>query len=64
MLDEPTANLDDGTAAHIAAAIVELARDRTVLLITHDPSLAARADRVLSVLNGRLAESRGLELVA
>ncbi len=64
VLDEPTANLDDGTAAHIASAIIELARNRTVLLITHDLSLAARADRVVSMLNGRLANSRDLELVA
>ena len=43
VLDEPTANLDVDTAAAIAEAILVLARDRTVLMITHDDRLARRA---------------------
>ncbi len=55
VLDEPTANLDDSVAEQIGHSIVALARDRTVLLITHDLRLAARADRVVELSAGRVA---------
>ncbi len=47
ILDEPTANLDPANAERIADSIVEVAAGRSVLLITHDPGLAARADRIV-----------------
>ncbi len=50
LLDEPTASLDEESARVIADALVALPRDRTVLLITHDPALAERiADRVVPI---------------
>ena len=52
VLDEPTANLDAAVAARIADAILRLAQARTVLLITHDLELAARADRTLVIRAG------------
>jgi thiol reductant ABC exporter CydD subunit len=55
LLDEPTAHLDAENAALIADAIRRLAQGRTTLLITHDPALAARADRVVAIEAGRLA---------
>jgi ATP-binding cassette, subfamily C, bacterial CydD len=55
VLDEPTAHLDADNAALIADAIVRLVRDRTTLLITHDPGLAARADTVVAIEGGRIA---------
>ncbi len=54
VLDEPTANLDRDAAASIAAAIERLAVGRTVLLITHDLSLLAHADRVVELADGRV----------
>jgi ATP-binding cassette subfamily C protein CydD/ATP-binding cassette subfamily C protein CydCD len=45
LLDEPTANLDSGTAAEVTAAIRRLAADRTVILAAHRPELVAVADR-------------------
>jgi ATP-binding cassette subfamily C protein CydD len=63
VLDEPTANLDDTVASLVADAIVRLARGRTVLMITHDLELAARAGRVLELAGGRLGaagRTRGL----
>ena len=54
VLDEPTANLDDLVTLAIADAIARLARRRTVLMITHDLRLAARADRVLELSAGRI----------
>jgi ABC-type transport system involved in cytochrome bd biosynthesis fused ATPase/permease subunit len=55
ILDEPTAHLDAESAATIEAAIARLAECRTVLLITHRRELAARADVLLELRDGRLA---------
>ena len=58
LADEPTGAVD----AHAGAQIIELLRDlnrqgQTILLVTHDPALAARcATRVVEVRDGRLAE--------
>jgi ABC-type multidrug transport system fused ATPase/permease subunit len=49
LLDEPTASLDPGSAARVIAAIRRATAGRTVLLVTHDPHLAATADRVISI---------------
>ncbi len=54
LLDEPTAHLDEESAAVVARAVASLPRDRTVVLLTHDPALAAAADRVLVLDGGRL----------
>ncbi|GAB1691673.1 thiol reductant ABC exporter subunit CydD [Krasilnikovia sp. M28-CT-15] len=47
LLDEPTANLDETTAATVTAAIRRLAHGRTVVLAAHRPELIALADRVV-----------------
>jgi ABC-type multidrug transport system fused ATPase/permease subunit len=49
LLDEPTASLDAESARRVIEAIRAIGRERTVLLVTHDPQLAAVADRVVSV---------------
>ncbi len=56
LADEPTGNLDARTGESVQALLFELQRThRTgLLLITHDQSLAARCDRVLSVAEGVL----------
>jgi ABC-type multidrug transport system fused ATPase/permease subunit len=56
VLDEPTAHLDAESAALVADAIERLRPGRTVLLVEHRPELAARADRVVTLAAGRLAE--------
>jgi thiol reductant ABC exporter CydD subunit len=55
VLDEPTVHLDPVAAARVAATVAALRGTRTVLLITHDPDLADRADRVLRLEAGRFA---------
>jgi ATP-binding cassette subfamily C protein CydD len=49
LLDEPTANLDAGTAASVMAAITRLAAGRTVVMAAHRPELIALADRVVDL---------------
>lgn len=56
ILDEPTVGLDRASEATVAEAIWHLARGRTTLLVTHDLDLAARADRVVVLGDGRVAE--------
>jgi thiol reductant ABC exporter CydD subunit len=57
LLDEPTAHLDRGSAARAADGIRAAAVGRTVVVATHDPNLAARCHRVVS-LGERAAEPR------
>jgi thiol reductant ABC exporter CydD subunit len=54
VLDEPTVHLDPAAAARVAATVEGLRGTRTILLITHDPDLAATADRVLRMEAGRI----------
>uniref|UniRef100_UPI0015EF0905 thiol reductant ABC exporter subunit CydD n=1 Tax=Streptomyces albidus (ex Kaewkla and Franco 2022) TaxID=722709 RepID=UPI0015EF0905 len=49
LLDEPTAALDGETEASVISAIGRLARDRTVVLVTHRPALLSLADRVVTL---------------
>ncbi len=54
--DEPTGNLDSGTGANIMELMFELNRSSrtTLILVTHDISLAERCDRILTLDAGRL----------
>jgi len=47
LADEPTAHLDAQTAAAVTDALLALARDRVLIVATHDPVLAARMSRVV-----------------
>ena len=54
--DEPTGNLDPATAARVANLMLKLTVESgaALVLVTHDPALAARLDRRLGVRDGRL----------
>jgi putative ABC transport system ATP-binding protein len=59
LADEPTGNLDQATGAVVIELMFDLARKQktAVVLVTHDPQLAARADRVFTMTRGSLAET-------
>ncbi|RAK65374.1 ABC transporter ATP-binding protein [Phenylobacterium kunshanense] len=60
--DEPTGNLDSTNARHVADLMLDLVADAgaALLLVTHDPALAARAQRVVTLRDGRpVAEAAG-----
>jgi ATP-binding cassette, subfamily B, bacterial len=56
LLDEPTTGLDETNERAVVAGIEKLAQAATTLLITHDLRLAARADRILVLDDGRIIE--------
>jgi putative ABC transport system ATP-binding protein len=56
--DEPTGSLDHATGQRIIELLFELNRESgaTLVLVTHDPALAARCSRTLSLRSGRLVD--------
>ena len=57
--DEPTGALDSTAAAEIMDILAELNADgMTLMLVTHDPRIAARTDRVLYMVDGRIVSDR------
>ena len=60
LADEPTGNLDSATGHQIIELLVAVNRQRgrTLVLVTHDPELAAMADEVIALKDGHLVEHR------
>ncbi len=58
LADEPTGNLDSESGEEIMNIFKSLNRDKgmTIILVTHDPEVAARADRTIHVKDGRVEE--------
>ena len=56
LADEPTGSLDSVTAQDIVRLLVAAARERdaAVVMVTHDPTVAAHADRVVAMHSGRI----------
>jgi putative ABC transport system ATP-binding protein len=56
LADEPTGNLDTATSAEIMDLLAALnTAGRTIVMVTHEPDIAARAKRVISLRDGRIA---------
>ena len=57
LADEPTGNLDSTTGHEVLTEFRRLhSQGQTIVLVTHDPNVAARADRVIHMLDGRIEE--------
>ncbi len=55
LADEPTGNLDSASSTNVQNILKELAhkQGRAVAVVTHDPEFAAKADRVITIVDGR-----------
>jgi putative ABC transport system ATP-binding protein len=60
LMDEPTAELDSHTAARVLELVRDVQREHllTVVVATHDPAVAAHADRVVTLSSGRISDDR------
>ncbi len=60
LADEPTGEVDSTTSNHILSLLEELNRDRglTMVVVSHDPNIANRAPRRLSMLDGKIVSDR------
>lgn len=58
--DEPTGNLDFNTSREILRLIRNICREKgaTLIMVTHDPEIACYADRVITLLDGKVIENR------
>lgn len=57
LADEPTGNLDSSSTREILEILKELHREgRTVILITHDNEIAAQAERIIRIMDGRIVD--------
>jgi len=58
LADEPTGNLDTASSSEVFALMRDIHRrvGTTFLIVTHDPRLAARCDRVIELVDGRIAQ--------
>ena len=57
--DEPTGNLDSHTTEEVLALMQRIVRERnnTLIMVTHDPNIAAWSDRQLRVVDGKIVET-------
>lgn len=60
MADEPTGNLDSVNGAHVLRLLLQLNREQntTLVLVTHDPQVAAHADRLITLRDGSICSDR------
>jgi putative ABC transport system ATP-binding protein len=56
LADEPTGNLDSHAGEDVLALLFELGKDSAIVLVTHNPEIAARADREIKLRDGRIEE--------
>ena len=59
LADEPTGNLDTATGEEVLSLLQRLSAElgQTIVLITHDTALAAGADRIVRMRDGRIVEN-------
>lgn len=63
LADEPTGNLDSKMAGQVMELLEEIhSGGTTIVMVTHDPDLAERADRNIHLIDGRVSESPVLHL--
>jgi putative ABC transport system ATP-binding protein len=63
LADEPTGNLDTRSGDEIAGLLRDVSKkyDRTIIMVTHDPRIAAYADRIIFLKDGKVVDETLLE---
>ena len=65
LADEPTGNLDTATGELILAVFDDLrAQGRTIIIVTHEPDVAERCDRIITLRDGGIIEDRRMPSAA
>lgn len=59
LADEPTASLDRANADRLADDLAALSGARTLIVVSHDPAVQARAGRLITLADGRIVEDSG-----
>ena len=64
LADEPTGNLDTASSAEVFALLrrIHVERGTSFVIVTHDPRLAARCDRLVELVDGRIARDAAIDL--
>ena len=62
LADEPTGNLDTASSGEVFALLRRIHEERgtTFIIVTHDPRLAARCDRLVELVDGQIARDEGI----
>ena len=57
LADEPTGNLYTASSAQVVSILRQIVNEekKAVVIVTHDPALAAKADRQIQIVDGRIA---------
>jgi len=64
LMDEPTSMLDEGSKERVIHAIMELRKDKTVIIVSHDPYLRGIADQLIELNKGNIStSSRGQDTI-
>jgi ABC-type lipoprotein export system ATPase subunit len=64
LADEPTGNVDSKTGKTIIDFLrkLNLNNRTTIVIVTHDPEVASRADRIINLRDGKIVEEKQLEV--
>ena len=61
LADEPTGNLDQKTGSEIIDIFENLSGQETIIIVTHDPTIASRTERRIKLVDGRIVDGESIE---
>jgi putative ABC transport system ATP-binding protein len=61
LADEPTGNLDQKTGSEIIEIFEQLSGQETIIIVTHDPTIASRTERRIKIVDGRIVDGESID---
>jgi putative ABC transport system ATP-binding protein len=61
LADEPTGNLDQKTGSEIIDIFENLSGQETIIIVTHDPTIASRTERRIKLVDGRIVDGESID---